>query len=930
MREVDSGYKNGAKQKIRDVAVKIETNAAEAKTITADKIISTTIQRSLTDGSFTIGNTPSDRLNAVVIDTDKLPKKTRVTVSAAFDSSAYERIGRFYVDKCTRNGQNVTITAFDALSLTETEVKFGGKAEKDLQKLNFPCTMQQMLDYIVTLKGMTCEFECQPFTVTKKPMKSETEYYTARELFGFIAGCHACNAKMDYDGKLTFREFGKVAAKFTADNVLDMTIDDFEPFTVKGVLFTVGDDSIFIDDTPGSEYDAEADGIVQTNNPLATVEVAEYVWNKIGNLSYYGGSIKIRGEGILEPGDVVTVKNLKYPTDTTEYPVLITDISYSITRDGGFIETLSSAVSKKSSSNGGASNAGKSGSGISDQVRITSGKAYYNGETYRLQRGNNRRVIAVSKGADFCTLIDTDPHGTEAESEIAAATAILKGLEQRATVEFTFTNKTDSYYLSAPARFDVEEGASIDWGDGTTGDTLVGSHQFGSGTFTIKISAPNAKKITNFSIFTGWNNNNDNILYIGGGIEEINNCYATYCKKAVFGESVKKVLKTAFGDDKLLDFSVPPCVEEFEAPSGNILCNAIYIPETCVKLGSTEGYKRLTNVEICSEGNNLAIEKSSGTFVGLSGTTRGLYAIRSVSLPSRCQLLSTSQQLCWNQNVQFFRFERGCTAIPPNFLGSSLCNNARVYIPKTVSSIGSDALKAGTVLFEGTQSEWNAIATNNWNSGANCTVKYGADFYNAYENDLLRDWHSDALVAGDGIEIDSVSNAVSVALADDAALTFSGGKLKCTRAKKNIFGVVKSGTGIDISSGEVSLGGTIINPPSKATDGVNALGLIRWIENINPTTQSNYPGALMLNQYTMQVLGVHSSGESFMCSFIGNAGFIVLNTNTNRVLNLDEDIQYTYDDDGLVKETSYKVTLNKDVPGLIIELAISPHTLYIT
>lgn len=351
MRTVDSTYKTGAKQKIRDVAVKIETNAAEAKTITADKIISATIQRSLTDGSFTIGNTPSDRLNAVVIDTDKLPKKTRVTISAAFDSSAYERIGRFYVDKCTRNGQHVTITAFDALSLTETEVKFGGKAEKDLQKLNFPCTMQQMLDYIVTLKGMTCEFECQPFTVAKKPMKSETEYYTARELFGFIAGCHACNAKMDYDGKLTFREFGKVAAELTADNVLDMSVDDFEPFTVKGVLFSVGDDSIYIDDTPGSEYDAEADGIVQTNNPLATVEVAEYVWNKIGNLSYYGGSIKIRGEGILEPGDVVTVKNLKYLTDTTEYPVLITDISYSITRDGGFIETLSSAVSKKSSSN---------------------------------------------------------------------------------------------------------------------------------------------------------------------------------------------------------------------------------------------------------------------------------------------------------------------------------------------------------------------------------------------------------------------------------------------------------------------------------------------------------------------------------------------------------------------------------------------------
>ena len=930
MREVDSGYKNGAKQNVRNVGIKIETNATSAKTINADKIISTTIQRSLTDGSFTIGNTPSDRLNAVVLDTDKLPKKTRVTVSAAFDSSAYERIGRFYVDKCTRNGQRVTITAFDALSLTETEVKFGGKASKNLEKLEFPCTMQQMLDYIVTLKGMTCEFECQPFTVTKKPMKSETEYYTARELFGFIAGCHGCNAKMDYDGKLTFREFGKVAANFTADNVLDMTIDDFEPFTVKGVLFTVGDDSIFIDDTPGSEYDAEADGIVQTNNPLATVEIAEYVWQKIGNLSYYGGSIKIRGEGILEPGDVVTVKNLKYPTDTTEYPVLITDISYSITRDGGFTETLSSAVNKKSSSNGGSAGAKeKSGSGINDQVRITSGKAYYNGETYRLQRGNNRRIIAVSKGADLCTLIDTDPYGTEAESEIAAATAILKGLEQRATVEFTFTNKTDSYYLSAPARFDVEEGASIDWGDGTTGDTLVGSHQFGSGTFTIKISAPNAKKITNFSIFTGWSNNNDNILYIGGGIEEINNCSATYCKKAVFGESIKKVLKTAFGDDKLLDFSVPPCVEEFEVPSCNILCNTIYIPETCVKLGSTAGYKRLTNVEICSEGNNLALENSSETFVGLSGTTRGLYAIRSVSLPSRCQLLSTSQQICWNQNVQFFRFERGCTAIPPNFLGSSLRNNARVYIPKTVSSIGSNALKAGTVLFEGTQSEWNAIATNYWNSGVNCTVKYGADFYNAYENDLLRDWGTADIAAGDGIEISS-SNTIGVALADDdAGLMFSGGKLKAAKATNTKFGIVKGGTGIDISSGTVNLGKTIINLQSKLTG--YGTGYVHWVENINPATKNSIPGALMLWSTLYPVFEIHQSGESRLITVPGNASIDVMSKNSgDQSSNIyTEDIQYDYDENGLIKSTSYKITLKKDLPNFVAMLQISYQTLYI-
>ncbi len=352
MRNVSGSYRAGAENKIRDVGVKILTND-DTKTIPSDRILSISIQRSVSGGSFSIGNAPSDRLNAVIVGTEKLPKKTRITVYVSFDGSDWERLGRFYVDSCTRNGQRITVTAYDALSLTEKPVKFGGNSDKGLAKLEFPCLMQEMLDYIVALRGMTCEFKCQPFTVQEKPMKSETEYYTARELFGLIAACHGCNAKMDSEGKLIFREFGEVSAALTAGNVLDQTIDDGEPFTVRGVLFQKDENtSFYIDDVPGSEYDEETDGVVICKNPLATVEIAEYVWHKIGKLSYYGGSVKIRGAGILECGDVVEVGNLKCPTDPADYPFCITDISYSISREDGFIETLSSEVTRRSSTSG--------------------------------------------------------------------------------------------------------------------------------------------------------------------------------------------------------------------------------------------------------------------------------------------------------------------------------------------------------------------------------------------------------------------------------------------------------------------------------------------------------------------------------------------------------------------------------------------------
>ncbi|MCM1463713.1 MAG: hypothetical protein NC084_13510, partial [Bacteroides sp.] len=351
MRDVSENYRAGAEKKIRDVDVKILTNDDEEKAIYADRIVSLNIQRSVSGGSFSIGNAPSDRLNAVIVGAEKLAKKTRITVYIRFDGGDWERLGRFYVDSCTRNGQRVTVTAYDGLSLTEKPVKFGGNASLD--KLNFPCSMQEMLDYIVALRGMTCLFECQPFIVVEKPMKSETEYYTARELFGMIAACHGCNAKMDSDGKLVFREFGEATAELTAANVLDQTIDDGEPFTVRGVLLQKDENtSFYIDDVPGSEYDEEADGLVKCYDPLATVEVAEYVWNRIGNLSYYGGSVKLRGAGILECGDVVSVGNLKYPADAERYSLCVTDISYSISRDGGFIETLSSEVTRRSATSG--------------------------------------------------------------------------------------------------------------------------------------------------------------------------------------------------------------------------------------------------------------------------------------------------------------------------------------------------------------------------------------------------------------------------------------------------------------------------------------------------------------------------------------------------------------------------------------------------
>ena len=355
----------------RNIDVSIVTNTAGNLTFNTDDIIDISIQRSITDGSFGIGYTQSDRLTFRASSGVKLPKKTRTTVYVNIDDAGNKRLGRFYVKECTRDGSVITVTAYDKMySQSKAHVRFGGKASIGLAELDFPCTMQDMLDYICTLRSFTCDFQCEPFTVGKKPKKPDGTYFTVRELIGFIAACHGANAKFDGEGALAFKYFERSSESITASDASAFTLDDSEPYQVTGLLFTIDNDTmpIYIDDVAGSDYDEDDIGVIKCYNPLATVEIANYAWTKIGKFAYYGGSVTRRGTGNTECGDVIQIGNLKYPADEQRYQIGITDITYSISASGGFTETLSSQIIKESDGGNGSvpSGGGGSGSGVGE------------------------------------------------------------------------------------------------------------------------------------------------------------------------------------------------------------------------------------------------------------------------------------------------------------------------------------------------------------------------------------------------------------------------------------------------------------------------------------------------------------------------------------------------------------------------------------
>lgn len=499
------------------------------------------------------------------------------------------------------------------------------------------------------------------------------------------------------------------------------------------------------------------------------------------------------------------------------------------------------------------------GADLLGQVNFTAGRAYYGGKEYILQRGNNRRIIAVSKG-DKCSIIDTPFDATEATAEVAAATAILKGLDSKATAEATF-NVTQGESIWLFFKLDSTEDAVVDWGDGTTEaiTNYSAHHTYAvSGTVTQKVTAPKATKAT----IAG--ESRENVLYIGGEITQVTNAHG-YTKMVIWGNKIQQFSKGGWGSSikYKCDMAFPPGAASLYGSWGNNV-NYCYIPAACTTLSSMQS-DTFENVEIEASGDELT---PSGYYLFGSGGNYVGKTMNSISLPARVKISDKSYlELASGRALRYMRFESGHTTIPSSFMYTANKNNSTnvyskiyVYIPKTVTSIGASAFASPVhFVYDGTYTEWNAITKNDGfvtNGGTfelsckNAPTDGGMRYEN-FESDIKNAGTKSEINAGNGIEIDSVSNTVSVALADDAALTFSGGKLKATRATSSTYGVVKLSE--LFNKGEPSgyfcqkhvyNGMYLQELPStdkaKSTDTIIAIVVADGISGLNPNTSAHF------------------------------------------------------------------------------------------
>lgn len=350
MISVSSNYKTNATKPVRNINAKISIGSVDYG---IEDIVSLDISRSTSDGGISVGGTSAARLTAT-IRADLLPTMDAYKVTVFIGFTELTQIGIFYITDLSQEKGYVNIEAYDRFYFLDKPCSFNGSADGKIESLSFPATHQEMLKYISKINGFSLSVTCEAFAKVKtKPIYNSeatnptNKYYTYREIIGFIAACNGCNAQFDANDKLIFTRPSNSVETIEEGACESLSVAQDSGFTVKGIRFTIGTDTAFYIDANGTTYDETLPGVLEAVNPLATVEIMEYVWNKLGGYHYYAADISRRGRGWLLPDDVISIQSNGATKKAT-----ITAITYSLSKDSGFSEQITStAESTKQSSN---------------------------------------------------------------------------------------------------------------------------------------------------------------------------------------------------------------------------------------------------------------------------------------------------------------------------------------------------------------------------------------------------------------------------------------------------------------------------------------------------------------------------------------------------------------------------------------------------
>lgn len=519
MLEVPEKYRTMAKSDAREVSVKVMIGSVE---LTNDDIIELNIYRSLGENGFGIGGTVTARVRLLCVMTLPYTGTISMEVYVRFGfnnetASDYVQLGRFYgqVSNPTKKNTQIEIIGYDKLGSSGLSARCTFAAVENAS-LTFPCTAQEMLEYVCARKNIETEIVCNDYTIPEMPVKDKTKdttdyerYYTYGEIISFIAAAHGANAAIDSSGKLVFLSAKQSEEQVKASDCIDFSLTTAERFTVKGILLHVqdtlstGSTNIFINDDSKEAYDGEIyEGVVEASCCFGSIEIAEALWGQLGGFAYNSCEFTRRGCGWTELGDVISVTDdmrVDVYGKNVSRDIMVQTVEWSFSAANGFMEHI---ISKADSSEESAERLGSnntinnSGGGVGEftiadktseifncysDVKNESGsvmakKNYINPKTsYSHVAGKSnaidRHLAEESQNSEYSSVLG----GAYCYIDNSIGSAIVCGNGNRIRTE---KNKYLSYAIIGAGVGNIikdSSNASILNGDGNTIDGAIGS-----------------------------------------------------------------------------------------------------------------------------------------------------------------------------------------------------------------------------------------------------------------------------------------------------------------------------------------------------------------------------------------------------------------------------------------------------------------------
>ena len=312
MVKVSDGFKQLALSAGREISCELEVGE---KVFTDSDILSLEFTDVIHSEDMQFGTCCSNRLHFELITQEYIPLSSIIKPYILFEGSS-ERcpLGVFFISRRYRRKNRYSVTCYDMMYKLDDEFK---------SKLSFPCKAQELLSDICATK----ELETQALIDENLLCSSPPSQATFREVLGYLAGLDGRCAKFDRYGRLCFKELEKSGFRITRDNYFSLSLTQ-DPCEIRQVVMN----------TPSGEISAGKGTKLTTyicDNPFATQETVEAIYDKWKNFSYHGMELEMQGLPFIEAGDIIEVQN---DNDNGVFSGIVSELE--LVYDGGLFGTL--------------------------------------------------------------------------------------------------------------------------------------------------------------------------------------------------------------------------------------------------------------------------------------------------------------------------------------------------------------------------------------------------------------------------------------------------------------------------------------------------------------------------------------------------------------------------------------------------------------